>query len=58
MDGLARDLAQESGVYDPCGASGGSNSAACWHVIVVFVWFNDIVVGRSRRKLCIAVIDQ
>ncbi len=58
MDGLARDFARELGVYDPCGASGGSNSVACWHVIAVIVRFDDIVVGLSRRKLCIADIVQ
>ncbi len=58
MDGLVRDVAGELGVYDPCGASGGSNSAACWHVIVVFVRFDDVVVGLSRHKLCIADIVQ
>jgi hypothetical protein len=47
MDGLVRDVAGELGVYDPCGASGGSNSVVCWHVIAVFVRFDDIAVGLS-----------
>jgi hypothetical protein len=58
MDGLVRDVAGESGVYDPCLASGESNSAACRNVIVVFVWFDDVVVGLSWHKLCIADIVQ
>jgi hypothetical protein len=47
MNGLARDIAGELGVYDPCGASGRSDSAACWHFIVVFVWFYDSVRDAS-----------
>jgi hypothetical protein len=58
MDCLARDVARELGVYDPCGASGGSKSAVCWHVIAVLVWFDDVVVGLSRSKICIADLVQ
>ncbi len=58
MDCLARDVAGELGVYEPCVASGGSMSEACWHVIVVLVRFNDIVVGLSRSKICIADLVQ
>ncbi len=47
MDSLERDVAGESGVYDPCGASGGSMGVACWHVIAVLVRFDDIVAGLS-----------
>jgi hypothetical protein len=58
MDSLARDVAGELGVYDPCGASGGSMGAACWHVIAVLVRFDDIVAGLSRSKICVADLVQ
>jgi hypothetical protein len=44
MDSLARDVAGESVVYKSSGASWGRKWAPGRYVIVILVWFDDIVV--------------